>query len=89
MVSCFMIAIWALAICTFLVAAYAYGMQLKQVQLRTTPPTGPVGVPRRAAIQVGTLPDAAGTFFVISTRREGTAGRSLSAARSSALPPPR
>ena len=64
-VSGFMIAIWALAICTFFVATYAYGMQLKQVQLHGTPPTRQVGAQRRAALQVGTLPDAAVTFFVI------------------------
>jgi len=64
-VGSFMIAIWALAICTFFVAAYAYGLQLKQVQSLGTPRTGQVGAPRRAAIQVGTLPDAAVTFFVI------------------------
>ena len=64
-VSSFMIAIWALAICTFFVAAYAYGLQLKQVQSLVIPPMTQVGAPRRAAIQVGTLPDAAVTFFVI------------------------
>jgi hypothetical protein len=60
-----MIVIWALAICTFLVAVNAYDMQLKQVQLRVTLPTDRVGAPRRAAIRVGTLPDAGVTFFVI------------------------
>ena len=64
-VGSFMIAIWALAICTFFVAAYAYGLQLKQVQSLVIPPMTQVGAPRRAAIQVGTLPDAAVTFFVI------------------------
>ena len=69
----FMIAIWVLAICTFLAAAYAYGVQLKQAELRMTPATRQLGAHRRAASQVGTLPDAAVTFFVILylTRRYG------------------
>jgi hypothetical protein len=54
-VSGFMIAIWALALCTFVVAIRAYAMQLKQADLLITPPRP----------QVGTLPDAAVTFLII------------------------
>jgi len=63
-VSGFMIAIWVLAICTFLVAVYAYAIQMRQLHLLATPPRGQGGL-RRAAFRVGTLPDAAVTFFVI------------------------
>jgi hypothetical protein len=62
-VSCFMIAIWALAIPTFLVAAGAYGMQLRQMHVPFA----------TARARVGTFLDAIVTFFVILylTRRYG------------------
>lgn len=62
-VSCFMIAIWALAIYTFLVAYYAYALQLRQVHLHVAPPRA----------RVGTFIDAPITFLVILylTRRYG------------------
>jgi len=63
-VGVFMVVIWALAICTFLVAVYVYVAQMKQVHLFSAPPRGQGGL-RRATFQVGTLPDAAVTFFVI------------------------
>ena len=49
-VSGFMIAIWALAIWTF-VAAYTYGIQLKQALVRVPPPTGQVDALRQAAVR--------------------------------------
>jgi hypothetical protein len=64
-VRCIMIAIWGLALSTFLVAAYAYGVQLRQVQLGVIPLTGRLGTVGPPAVHVGTLPDAAVTFFVI------------------------
>jgi hypothetical protein len=59
----FMIAIWALAVCTVVVAIGAYAMQLKQLDLLSTP----------LRAQVGTLPDAAVAFLIILylTRRYG------------------
>jgi hypothetical protein len=60
----FMVVIWVLAICTFLVAEYAYLTQIKQVLLFAAPPKGQGGL-HRTASGVGTLPDAAVTFFVI------------------------
>jgi hypothetical protein len=51
----FIIAIWALAVCTVVVAIRAYAMQLKQVDLLSTPPR----------VQVGTLLDAAVAFLII------------------------
>jgi hypothetical protein len=70
-VSGFMIAIWALAICTFLVSIRAYAMQLKQLDLLVTPPR----------VQVGTLPDAAVAFLIILflTRGNGWRGAFASA----------
>src|SRR5450755_3388606 len=53
-VSAFMIAIWALAIYTFLVAVHADGIQLRQVHLLFRAPN----------VKVGTLLDAVVTFFV-------------------------
>ena len=65
-VSGFMIAIWALAICTFLVSIRAYAIQLQQLDLLVTPPR----------VQVGTLPDAAVAFLIILflTRGHGWRG---------------
>jgi hypothetical protein len=54
-VSCIMIAIWLLAIYTFLVAIAAYGVQLKETHLIFVRPT----------VHIGTLPMAVATFFVI------------------------
>lgn len=62
-VSCFMIAIWVLAIPTFLVAYHAFALQLRQVHLHVAPPRA----------RVGTFIDAPVTFFIILylTRRYG------------------
>lgn len=62
-VSGFMIAIWLLAIYTFLVAYYVTGAQLRQVHLLVTAPNVQVGTPLYAPV----------TFFVILylTRRHG------------------
>jgi hypothetical protein len=70
-VSGFMIAIWALAICTFLVSIRAYAIQLKEFDLLVTPPR----------VQVGTLPDAAVAFLIILflTRGYGWRGAFASA----------
>lgn len=59
----FMIAIWLLAICTFLVALGATAVQLRQVHLLS----------RQPKVRVGTLLDAVLTFLVILyiTRRIG------------------
>ena len=59
-----MVVIWVLAICTFLVAEFVYLAQIKQVLGFSAPPGGQGGL-RRTASGVGTLPDAAVTFFVI------------------------
>jgi hypothetical protein len=63
-VSGFLIAIWALAIYTFFVALYVYALQLRQVYPHFTRPP---------KVRVGTLVDAAATFFIILylTRRYG------------------
>ena len=78
-VSCFMIAIWALAIYTFLVAYYAYALQLRQVHLH-------VALPRA---RVGTFIDAPVTFLVILylTRRYGWRVALCSAAIGTAAAP--
>jgi hypothetical protein len=62
-VSVFMIAIWLLAICTFLVALGATAVQLRQVHLLF----------RQPKVRVGTLLDATLTFLIILyiTRRFG------------------
>lgn len=62
-VSGFMIAIWLLAIYTFIVAFYVTGVQLRQVHLLVRAPN----------VRVGTLLYAGVTFFVILylTRRHG------------------
>jgi hypothetical protein len=59
-----MVIIWALAICTFQVTFNVYVAQTKQVHLISALPRG-LGVLRYAAFHVGTLPDAAVTFFII------------------------
>ena len=55
-VSGFMIAIWVLAILTFLVAASAYVVQMRQVHLLVPPPRAGAAW-RAGAVRVGTLPD--------------------------------
>jgi hypothetical protein len=65
-----MIAIWVLAISTFLVAASAYIVQMRQVH-----PLVPPARARTATYRVGTLPDAAITFFIILYLTRGYGGR--------------
>jgi hypothetical protein len=78
-VSGFMIAIWALAICTFLVSIRAYAIQLTQLDLLVTPPRP----------EVGTLPDAGVTFLIILylTRGYGWKGAFASALVGTAAAP--
>ncbi len=68
----FLVVIWALAMATFLVAIYVYVVQMRQVHLLAAPPRGRGGL-RQAGFQVGTVPDAAVTFFIVLylTRKYG------------------
>jgi len=75
-VSAFLLVIWALSICTFLVAVWAYGMQIKQshaVPLSLIRRAGGLAAASKGLVRVGTFPDAVVTFCIILflTRRSG------------------
>jgi len=75
-VSAFLLVIWVLSICTFLVAVWAYGTQIKEthaVPLSLIPRARGLAAASKGAVRVGTFPDAVVTFCIILylTRRYG------------------
>jgi hypothetical protein len=63
-VTAFMLVIWVLTICTFLVAVGAYLTQMKQV-FHLPPMPRPTTLAARGGVRVGTFPDAFVTFWII------------------------